>query len=160
MPTHVSVASATCTHTISAGRLSWNCTMPTTPCAASSRQMRVSRTRSSRSASRRRASHHVATASTPSAAASTPWRLMSQLTVEAPLNVKRCTTSPVPSPPACGPAAVAAVPAKMVTAPSANSAHTARAVARSAAGSSPSAKAGRARHASAPAATRIVIDSR
>ena len=50
-----------------------------------SRQMRVSRVRSSRSASRRRASHHVATASTPSAAASTPWRLMSQLSVDGAL---------------------------------------------------------------------------
>ena len=85
---------------------------------------------------------------------------MSQLAVDEPLNVKRCTTSPVPSPPACGPAAVAAVPAKIVTrAEREQRPHRPR---RRAVGRRLLAvpKAGRARHASAPAATRIVIESR
>ena len=67
IPTHVSVASATWTHTISAGSSSWNCAMPTMPCAASRRHIRVSRVRRSASAPARRASHQVATASTPRA---------------------------------------------------------------------------------------------
>ena len=69
--------------------------------------------------------------------------------MSAPLKSSRSTTSPVPEPPACGPAAVATVPAKIVTKPSANSAHTARATAASAA-RSPRCQAGRARHTSTP----------
>jgi hypothetical protein len=84
IPTQVSVASATCTHTISAGRSSWNCSDADHALRAEQqadpRQARAQLA----SAPRRRASHHVATASTPSAAASTPWRSMSQLAVEAP----------------------------------------------------------------------------
>ena len=60
-------------------------------------------------------------------------------------------------PPACGPAAVAAVPAKMATAPSGRSARTAHTDVESvAAGRWPG--AWRARQASATAATRISID--
>src|SRR3954468_8328168 len=159
MPTHTSVALATWNQTISAGSFKRYWTIPTTPWSAMSRQMRVRRTWSSCSASLRRASHHVATASSPSAAARTPWRSTSHVSVPPPRKSKRCTTSPVPEPPACGPAAVAAVPAKIVTAPSTNIAHTARAVVRSAVGGSSGPNAGRARQASAAAATSTSIDS-
>src|SRR4051794_14211009 len=159
MPTQRSVADATWNQTISAGSFRRYWTIPTTPWSAISRQMRVRRTCSSWSAERRRAIHHVATASSPRAAARAPWRSTSQVRVPPPRKSKRWTMSPVPAPPACGPAAVAAVPAKIVTAPSANIVHTARAVVRSAVGGSSGPYAGRARQASAAAATSTSIDS-
>ena len=54
-----------------------------------------------------------------------------QSKVRGPLKYSRETTSPVPAPPAWGPAAVAAVPAKIVTAPSGSSPRTAHTEARS-----------------------------
>jgi hypothetical protein len=159
MPTHSSVARATCTQTISAGSSRRNWTIPTTPWRAMSTQMRVRRSRRTCGAPPRRASHQVTTATTPSAAASTPWRLMSHVSVSAPWNLSRLTTSPVPEPPACGPAAVAAVPTASVIAPSTNSVHTPRAVARSTVTPADGSKSGCARQASAPAATRIAADS-
>ena len=81
---------------------------------------------------------------TRAARASAPWRLTSHATVSAPLKSSRSTMSPVPEPPACGPAAVATVPAAIVTKPSANSAHTARAT-PSRRRARPASHAGRAR---------------
>ena len=99
-----------------------------------------------------RAATTRATAATPEhASRSARAGATAQSSVSAPRHSRRSISSPVPAPPACGPAAVAAVPTKIVTAPSGSSAaHRPRrqavAVAR---GRSPGSQ--RARQASATA---------
>ena len=101
----------------------------------------------------------TAIASTPSAAASAPWRSISQPTVSAPLNASRSTTSPVPEPPACGPgggrggAREQRHAAEREQRPHPARHRPGRPRAR------PGCHAGRARQTSAPAATRITIES-
>ena len=118
MPTQVSIASATCRPAISARRLSWNCRMPTTPCAAGAADARQPDAQvavgpaPARQPPRRDSQHP------PSAAASTPWRLMEPVDGRAPEHEAMHDIAGCPHRRRAA-TAVAAVPAKMVTAPSA-----------------------------------------
>ncbi len=105
------------TQTTSAGSALWYWTSPTIPWSAISRHTAVSARISGRLAPRRQANSHSSTEDTPSAVAMWPWRRTSVFSVDAPNASSRSTTSPVPAPPACGPAAVANVPATITTAP-------------------------------------------
>ena len=74
------------------------------------------------------------TAARPSTVASAPCWWIAQSNVSAPRKSSRGTMSPVPLPPACGPAAVATVPAKSTMPPNATRPRIAQRVSLSAAG--------------------------
>ena len=81
------------------------------PGRRSARRPRSSRAASSGSRSRRRTRNQTATAASPRTVPVVECRSIAQLSVSpGPCQVIRSTTSPVPAPPACGPAAVTIVP--------------------------------------------------
>ena len=155
----MNVASATCSQTSSAGSSSAYWEIPTNPWQAISTQTAVSAVCACGLARRARSRNHTPTAASPKNAAVLPCRWIAQSIVSAPCQVIRSMMSPVPSPPACGPAAVAIVPPASVAAPGSSSARTDQVLTRSVlrGGSSGSYVA---RHTSATHATSSSIESR
>ena len=128
----MSVASPTCTHTISAGTSSAYWIAPTAPGSPAARRSRADRgagrprARGGGAAGRRRRRPRCRARWRSRRAGGSPSRAVSL-----PLHSSRSIVSPVPPPPACGPAAVATVPKKIVSAPSASSPRTAHTPRRS-----------------------------